>query len=156
MRFAAIALTATVLGQAVLGAVTPISIVDSTRSKLHITAADVVGIYAEADTGNSEHQGERIATMLGVNTTDGSRCMHSQWTCGPCSGIDDDLLTLMNDKRCFKPVNTDSYVCDGKRVSLALVTAVEAGTCVETCGHRPKPLRCSKREIKGEFLLSCC
>lgn len=154
MKFAAVVLTATVLGQAVLGAVTPISVVDSTGSKLQITATDMDGIYAEAHTGSSEHQGERIARTLGVNTTARSGCMNSQWTCGPCSGINDELLTLINEKRCFKPVSTDTYVCDGQRVSLALVTAVEAGTCVETCSHRPKPLHCSKRESKGENLCS--
>ena len=155
MKFAAIALTATLLGQAVLGAVTPIPTVDLTGSKLQVTANDVVILNVQAYTGSEEDQGEQIARTLGVNTTDGSGCMHSQWTCGPCSGIDEDLLTLIYDKRCFKPVNTNSYVCEGQRVSLALVTAVEAETCVKTCSPRPKPLRCLRKEIKGDKHAPC-
>ncbi len=149
MKIAAFAVAAIVLSRVLECAPAPISVVDSTGLGLQITALQVLGTYTSPTNADGKQQLERRARKVEVNTADGSGCMHRQWTCGSCSGISNETLMMVNDRKCYRPTGSSSYDCDGQRISVGLVAAVQNGHCVETCSLRPKPLHCSEPAPTG-------
>ena len=150
MSSAAFAVAVTVLSRVLVCSTASISVVDSTELGLQITASKIGQIHLSTkDTDGQQRLGHRARKLEVNTTTDGRGFMYRQWTCGRCSGISSDLVVMINDRLCYKPIGDSSYVCDGQRVSAGLVRAVEDGSCQETCSLLPRPLHCSERGLKS-------
>lgn len=149
MSRTAFAITAMIFGRVALCAISPISIVHSMGIGLQMRVSEARGAYESPENAREQHHSQRRAQNLEVKSTVDDGCMHRQWTCGHCSGIDSDLMAMINDKLCFKPIGGSSFVCGDERVSSELITTVQDGNCVEICSVRRRPLRCSAPRSTG-------